>query len=161
MVPHILLRYQVMSRGYGAASTRIRERLGWVKKDAGKDGPPAVGVIEEEESGFVKVRRRSWARLIRKVWIADEECPRCGGRLKVLAAISSPAQDEVIEKILKARGEWSPPWARQRPARGPPAGGAAGACPYGETRIEYDEGYDPRREDWEVDREYEDGPSGE
>jgi hypothetical protein len=50
-----------------------------------------VGVIEEEESGFVKVRRRSWARLIRKVWLSDpEECPRCGQKIVVLAAISSP-----------------------------------------------------------------------
>jgi hypothetical protein len=156
-----LLRFQVTSRGYGAASTRIRGRLGWIKKDSGKDGPPAIGVIEEEESGFVKVRRRSWARLIRKVWI-EEVCPRCGQRMAVLAAISSPAQDEVIKKILKARGEWNPPWARKRPARGPPAGAATGqGRPPGDTRIEYDEGYDPRREDWEVDREYEDGPSGE
>jgi hypothetical protein len=81
--------------------------------------------------------------------------------LAVLAAISSHAQAEVIEKILKARGEWDPPWARSRPARGPPAGTTAGqGRPPGDSRIEYDEGYDPRRKEWEVDREYEDGPSG-
>ena len=82
--------------------------------------------------------------------------------MAVLAAISSPAQDEVIKKILLARGEWNPPWARKRPARGPPAGPAAGqGRPSGDTRIEYDEGYDPRRDEWEVDREWEDGPSGD
>jgi hypothetical protein len=163
LVPHVLLRYQVTSRGYGAASTRIRGRLGWVGKDAVKKGPPAVGVIDEEESGFVKVRRRNWARLIQKVWMEDPEiCPRCGQRMAVLAAISSPAQDEVIKKILKARGEWNPPWARKRPARGPPAGEGPGqGRPSGDTRIEYDEGYDPRREEWEVDRENEEEPSGE
>ena len=37
MVPHVLLRYQVSSRGYGAASTRIRKRLGWIKVI--EDGP--------------------------------------------------------------------------------------------------------------------------
>ena len=165
MTQVVLLRFQVTSRGYGAASTRIRKAFGWIRKDQEQQeqGPPAVGVIEEEESGFVKVRRRNWARLIRKVWMADpEECPRCGRRMEVIAAISSPAQDGVIEKILRARGEWNPPWAKKRPARGPPAGEVAGQRrPAEETRIEYDEGYEPGREDWEVDREFEDGPSGE
>ena len=41
--------------------------------------------------------------------------------MKILAAISSPAQDDVIERILRARGEWDPPWLRSHPARGPPA----------------------------------------
>jgi hypothetical protein len=40
--------------------------------------------------------------------------------MKVLWAITSPHQDAVIEKILRARGEWDPPWKRQRRARGPP-----------------------------------------
>ena len=46
--------------------------------------------------------------------------------MRVLSAISSPAQDDVIEKILKARGEWDPPWLRQRAsptARAPPQQG--------------------------------------
>jgi len=51
----------------------------------------------------VRVRKRNWARLIKKVWLEDPSlCPRCGKPLQVIAAISSPAQDEVIEKILKA-----------------------------------------------------------
>ena len=40
--------------------------------------------------------------------------------MKVIAAITSPAQDDVIEKILRARGEWDPPWLRPPRARGPP-----------------------------------------
>jgi hypothetical protein len=32
--------------------------------------------------------------------------------MKALSAISSPAQDDVIEKILRARGAWDPPWTR-------------------------------------------------
>jgi len=40
--------------------------------------------------------------------------------MKMVSAISSPEQDEVIERILGARGEWDPPWTRQRKARGPP-----------------------------------------
>jgi hypothetical protein len=58
---------------------------------------------------------------IRKVWLVDpEDCPRCGSHMVVLAAISSPEQDAVIERILKSRNEWHPPWLRRRPARGPP-----------------------------------------
>ena len=108
MVPHALLRYQVTSRGYGAASARIRGKWGWVGKEAAREegrgedgrGPPNVGVIDEEESGFVRVRRKNWARLIAKVHMDDPQlCPRCGKEMKVLAALSSPAQDAVIEKI--------------------------------------------------------------
>ena len=95
--------------------------------------------LEGEEAGLVKVRRRNWARLIRKVWLEDPElCPQCGETMKILAAIPSPAQDEVIEKILRARGEWDPPWLRARLPRGPPPGSGGGL-----TRIHYDEGCDP------------------
>jgi hypothetical protein len=45
--------------------------------------------------------------------------------MKVIAAICSPEQDDVIEKILKASGRWNPPWSRPRRARGPPASGAS------------------------------------
>ena len=40
--------------------------------------------------------------------------------MRVLAAISSPAQDDVIEPILRSRGEWHPPWERQHLPPGPP-----------------------------------------
>ena len=40
---------------------------------------------------------------------------------EVILAISSPAQDVVIEKILNASKLWDPHWLRRRPARGPPA----------------------------------------
>jgi len=165
LVPHVLLRYECVIRCYGAASTAIRKKFGWIKKKTGEiqPQPPAVPVLKGEESGFVKVRRRNWARLIMKVWLDDPEvCPKCGERMKVLAAISSPSQDGVIEKILRARGEWNPPWLRAKPPRGPPPANAGpGGSPSVGTRIEYEEGYDPNREDWEFDRDPEgqsDGP---
>ena len=43
--------------------------------------------------------------------------------MRVIAVISSPAQDDVIEKTLKSMKLWDPPWLRQRAtikARGPP-----------------------------------------
>ena len=67
------------------------------------------------------MRKRNWARLIAKVWKDDPKvCPECGSKLELLSAISSPAQDDVIEKILRRRGEWCPPWERERQPRGPP-----------------------------------------
>ena len=76
---------------------------------------------EDEESEFVRVRKRNWARLIARVWKDDPEvCPECGSKLEVLAAISSPAPDDVIEKILRCRRQWAPPCERERPPRGQP-----------------------------------------
>jgi hypothetical protein len=40
--------------------------------------------------------------------------------MRVVSAIESPHQDEVIEKILRHLGLWDPPWKRQRRARAPP-----------------------------------------
>ena len=119
LVPHINLRYEVTIRTYGALSTTIRKKFGWIKEE--KDDSPDVITVEEEDSHFVKVRKRNWARLIKKVWLSDPElCPKCGSKLVVIAAISHPAQDDVIEAMLRHRGEWSPPWLKQRQPRGPP-----------------------------------------
>jgi hypothetical protein len=121
LVPHIALRYECRLRTYGAISTTIRQELGWIKKDEEPEAPEEIVAAEEDESGFVKLRKKSWARLIAKVYLEDPElCPSCGKKMKVLWAITSPHQDAVIEKILRARGEWDPPWKRQRRARGPP-----------------------------------------
>ncbi len=40
--------------------------------------------------------------------------------MRVLSAIQAPHQDDVIERILRHRGQWDPPWTRQRRARAPP-----------------------------------------
>mgnify|MGYP001605988630 FL=1 len=120
-LPHVLLRFEITSRSYGAVSTTTRRRLGWIKKAEAPGGAPTVAVVEGEDSEFMRVRRRNWARLIARVWLENPSlCPTCGKEMKVLAAVSSPAQDDVIEKILRARGEWSPPWLYARSARGPP-----------------------------------------
>jgi hypothetical protein len=75
----------------------------------------------DEEGEFASSRRRNWARLIARTWLCNPElCSSCRQRLRVVAAISSPAQDQVIEKILRARGERDPPWKRPRKTRGPP-----------------------------------------
>jgi hypothetical protein len=50
--------------------------------------------------------------------------------MKVIAAITSPAQDDLIEKILRHIDRWNPPWLEKRKARGPPPTGV-GSSPEG------------------------------
>jgi hypothetical protein len=62
--------------------------------------------------------------LIKRVYEMDPlACPRCGGRMKVIAFIEPP-QGDVIEKILRHCGLWhasrAPPQSDGR--RAPPAG---------------------------------------
>ncbi len=121
LVPHIALRYECRIHCYGAISTTIRRELGWIQKDQeSTDAPKEVVVVEEGESEFVRLQRKNWRRLIAKVWLDDPQlCAGCGKPMRVVSAISFPQQDHVIEKILRHRGEWHPPWKRVRKTRGP------------------------------------------
>ena len=121
LIPHINLRHEISARCYGAISTTLRRRFGWIKEES-KEAPQNVIAAEEDgDSEFVKVRKRNWAKLISKVWLENPElCPRCGKKMEIVSAISSPAQDDIIEKILKHLDLWDPPWKRVRPPRGPP-----------------------------------------
>ena len=121
LVPHITLRYACRIHSYGAISTTIRRQLGWTKKDEAPEAPKAVVVVDDEESEFVRLRRRNWARLIAKVYLEDPAlCGSCEKEMKIISALTSPHQDDVIKRILESRGEWDPPWLRERRARGPP-----------------------------------------
>ena len=121
LIPHIALRYECRIQSFGARSTTIRRELGWIRTGEEPASPPDVVEVEEDESEFVRLRRANWRRLSARTWLQDPAlCETCGQPMKVISAISSPAQDDVIEKILRARGEWDPPWKRERRARGPP-----------------------------------------
>jgi hypothetical protein len=61
---------------------------------------------------FARQRRRSWARLLKKVYEVDPlRCPRCGNRMEIVAFIE---EWTVIRKILQHLGLW------ERPQRAPP-----------------------------------------
>ena len=86
---HVLLRYEVTIRSYGALSTTLRKRVGWVEAPPLKE-PPAEALAplppappapraagqhilpppanrnppSDDENDFTKKRRRNWARLI-------------------------------------------------------------------------------------------------
>ena len=109
LVPHIALRYEVKIRTYGALSTTVRKRFGWIQEEEESSTPDVITVDEEdEESEFVRVRKRNWARLIARVWKDDPEIfPECGSKLEVLSAFvarqlasqSSPPGDAWMERL--------------------------------------------------------------
>ena len=69
----------------------------------------------------MRLRRKSWARLIARVYLENPTlCTSCGKEMKIISALTSPHQDGVIERILRARNEWNPPWLANRMPRGPP-----------------------------------------
>ncbi|MGH9363354.1 MAG: transposase zinc-binding domain-containing protein [Thermoanaerobaculia bacterium] len=129
---------------------------------------PTLLPPRDEEGEFARKKRRNWARLIARTWLCDPElCPSCGERMRVVAAISSPTQDDVIEKILKSRGEWDPPWKRLRKIRGPPSPGTPGGTPGSQSsrpsqpaEENWIEGADPPHPDLDIDPPFEDGGDG-
>ncbi len=151
LVPHVLLRYEVTLRSYGAASTTFRRKAGWMSEPPVKapppelfpaavipgvqppprvpDGPPSSPTLldttleseEAQDDESLRARKRTWAKLIAKTWLEDPElCRTCGQPMKIIALISSPQQDDLIEKLLRHLNRWDPPWKRQRKARAPP-----------------------------------------
>ena len=61
--------------------------------------------------------RHPWAELIKRVFLVDVlRCPRCGGRRKILAAIT---EGRAVRAILDALGLPTEPPV-MHPARGPP-----------------------------------------
>lgn len=66
-----------------------------------------------------KKKNIPWARLLARVFNIDvETCTKCGGNMKIIAAIEDP---KVIRKILNHKGLPSKP-PPLHPARGPPRG---------------------------------------
>jgi hypothetical protein len=67
-------------------------------------------------------RRLSWAELMRRVFAIDVlECPRCGGRMRILAAIHPPETTRAILECL-ALPSRAPPLAPARPDEADDAG---------------------------------------
>jgi len=97
LVTHIPNRGEQMVRYYGYYSNRARGD----RKKKGKDNEvPAL--MESELSS--KQMRRSWARLIQKIYNVDPLlCPKCHGIMKIISFIEDT---EVIEKILRHLGLW-------------------------------------------------------
>jgi len=78
---------------------------------------PVKPVIEDDDTPYRKKCRMRWAALLKKVYEVDPlVCPKCGGRMKIVAFIERRDQPAVVERILKHCGLWA-----DATARGPPA----------------------------------------
>jgi hypothetical protein len=77
--------------------------------------------------------------------------------MKVVAAISSPVQNDLIKRILEHIGRRNPPWSRARKARGPPNHKQATAPSRGQA-IDTTDSVDPQ---WDVDAYIVDPPAPE
>jgi ribosomal protein S27E len=91
VVSHIPDKGQVMVRYYGLYANAHR---GKVRK--AKRVPVVLGMIEEE---LPRLPSKGWAEMIRKVYEVDPMiCPRCGGRMKVVAFLTEHA---VVDRIIR------------------------------------------------------------
>ncbi len=99
---------QHMVRYYGAYANRARRlyRPAVEEPTAGEstrgETPSSEARPDEDDRDlWIRARRRSWARLIARIYEVDPlVCPRCGDELKVVAAITDP---RLIDRILEHR----------------------------------------------------------
>ena len=106
-----------LTRYHGVLGPHYKHRKQIVPK------PPELKVGGQEQDIVdlkqleLKKKNIPWARLLARVFGIDvETCSRCGGRMKIIAAIEDP---KVIRKILDHMGlDTKPP--PLKPARGPP-----------------------------------------
>ncbi len=82
-------------RCYGAYSNRARRLCRAAEGEGGERGGRED---PREDSDFARSRRRSWARLLRKLLEVDPLlCPKCGVEMRIVAVITDP---QVIDRIL-------------------------------------------------------------
>jgi hypothetical protein len=101
---------QHLVRYYGAYANRARRLYATETEAGGPGGRP--GPPPGEESEHAKARRKSWARLLRRILEVDPLlCPDCGAEMRIVAVIT---EHEVVDRILGHIEE------RDAKARAPP-----------------------------------------
>jgi hypothetical protein len=107
---HVPAKGAHLVRYYGWYSNKAR---GMRRKALEAAATPRV------DAAAIPARNRAsqtWAMLIKRVYESDPlECPKCGGRMTVIAFIEPP-QGEVIERILRHCGLWQAATPRPPPA---------------------------------------------
>ena len=98
-------------RGSVAALARVTASP--IGAEGGRHSPglsePLVAPVARGSTGRAEGRRTAWADLLQRVFEVDAlSCPRCGGRMRVLSAITDP---EVARRILDSL---------RMPSRAPP-----------------------------------------
>jgi len=88
-------RGQHLVRYYGAYANRARHLYMKEEEGGGRGGREDP---REKDSDFAKARRKSWARLMRKILEVDPLlCPKCGSEMRIVAVITDPL---VVDRIL-------------------------------------------------------------
>ena len=112
----------------------LAPRAAWRAEVVPRRAPPAAADAHREASGSEVTPRpvargASWADLMRRAFEVDVlKCPRCGGRLRLIALIEASA---VARRILTHLG-LPADVPRPAPARAPPGGeGYAADQPFG------------------------------
>jgi len=86
-------------------------------------------------------RRHRWAEMLQRVFAVDAfQCPRCGGRMRAMAAITDP---EVARRILMCL---------RLPPRAPPLAPAVSSRPVADSSIDAPESWNfdqTAAEDWD------------
>jgi hypothetical protein len=99
---------------------------GWRSKvvpSSKTEAPPKKSPAPEQHPPSYRL---PWADLLRRVFLVDAlECPRCHGRMRVVAAVTEPG---AIERILRHLGEHSTPPSIAGP-RAPPSDDEEAAPP--------------------------------
>lgn len=106
---HIPDKGEHLVRYYGWYSSVQRGR----RRKLGMEEPAAESPAIEDDSPSGKRARRSWSRLIRKIYEVDPLlCPECGSAMKIIAFIEEAA---IIRKILEHLRLWEEPEPRAPP----------------------------------------------
>ena len=129
MCSHVPNKGEQMVRYYGYYSNVARGKR---KKTDQDELIPSI----LQPDGTSKQYRKNWARLIQKIYEVDPlTCPKCKGRMRILAFIED---EEVIKKILKHLGLWD------QKARPPPR--ATATTP--DIHIDYSDSQVPACDDY-------------
>lgn len=102
-----------LTQSYGAYSNAHRGN-----KAKSRTTCPGGATTEPEEDAWIKARRKSWARLVQRVFEVDPLLCKCGSRFEIISIIEARAQPDVVGKILACTEfVFEVPWL---PARPPP-----------------------------------------
>ena len=107
--------HTVRYAGVLASASKLRPRI--LPEPPAERLAPATVVDVNKEAEHRRCRYRPWAELMMRTFAVDVLCcPRCSGRLRLVALMTEPKE---IRRYLRALGEPTDAPARS-PARGPP-----------------------------------------
>ncbi|MEI8079284.1 MAG: transposase, partial [bacterium] len=125
LTQHIPQPGEHLIRHYGWYANKTR---GLREKKAAGAAPVGEAVALVAPPAAANRKKLRWAALIKRIYDADPLiCPKCGGKMKLIAALNPRTNGATIEAILRHAGLW-----RDVPARAPPPThrDAAGADQY-------------------------------